>query len=236
MGIRSENIMPNERFEEYLETILYITKKNAGPARTSQIAEELNLSSPSVTEMVQKLSESGYIEYTPYHGVTLTDKGLTEALRIKRRHQLLETFLVDVLGADPKIAHKEACEMEHSISDSTLEKMCAFMGHPEVCPDGNPIGQGECCPTEPPGASYRDYIPLSELKEGERGTIKVISLTREIKDRLSSIGLIPDQEIQVKRKQRQGTLSITTMGTEVAVGKDIASKIMVQSLVDVNNN
>ena len=54
-----------------------------------EIAEELNLSAPSVTEMVQKLSESGYIEYTPYHGVALTDKGRTEALRIIRRHQLL---------------------------------------------------------------------------------------------------------------------------------------------------
>jgi DtxR family Mn-dependent transcriptional regulator len=221
--------MLNERFEEYLETILYITKKNGGLAHTSQIAEELNLSAPSVTEMVQKLSDSGYIEYTPYYGVALTDKGCTEALRIERRHQLLETFLVDVLGEDPDIAHKEACKMEHSISESTLEKMCAFMGHPDICPDGNPIGHGECCPAEPPGASYRDYIPLSELKEGERGTIKVISLTREIKDRLSAIGLIPDQEVQVKRKLGKGTLSITTMGTEVAVGKDIAQKIMVQS-------
>jgi len=119
--------------------------------------------------------------------------------------------------------------MEHSISESTLDKMCAFMGHPDICPDGNPIGHGECCPVEPQGVSYRDYIPLSELKEGERGTIKVISLTREIKDRLSAIGLIPDQEIQVKRKLGKGTLSITTMGTEVAVGKDIAQKIMVQS-------
>ena len=219
--------MLNERFEEYLETILYITKKNRGLARTSQIAEELNLSAPSVTEMVQKLSESGYIEYTPYHGVALTDKGCTEALKIKRRHQLLETFLVDVLGTDPKFAHEEACKMEHSISESTIDKMCAFMGHPDICPDGNPIGHGECCPIEQPSASYRDYIPLSELKEGENGTIKVISLTCEIKDRLSAIGLIPDHEVRVKRKLGKGTLSITTMGTEVAIGKDIAQKIMV---------
>ena len=221
--------MTNERIEEYLETILYLTNKNKGPAKTNQIAEELKLSPPSVTEMIRKLSGSGYIKYTPYHGVTLTPKGCTEALRIKRRHQLLETFLVDVLDLDPKFAHTEACEMEHSISETTLEKMCAYMGHPEICPDGNPIGHGECCPAEAPNASYRDYIPLSELKEGEQGTIKIISLTREIKDRLSSIGLIPDQEIQVKRKLGQGTLSITAMGTEVAVGKNIASKIMVQS-------
>jgi len=75
------------------------------------------------------------------------------------------------------------------------------MGHPEICSDGNPIGHGECCPTEASNALYRDYIPLSELKEGEQGTIKIISLIREIKDRLSSIGLIPDQEVQVIVKE-----------------------------------
>jgi DtxR family transcriptional regulator, Mn-dependent transcriptional regulator len=220
--------MGNERIEEYLETILFLTRKNNGPAKTNQIAVELNLSAPSVTEMVRKLYEAGYIEYTPYYGVTLTSSGCTEALRIKRRHQLLETFLVDVLGAEADIAHKEACEMEHSISDSTLEKMCAFMGHPDICPDGNPIGQGECCPTKP-SLTYRDYIPLSELKEGESGTVKVVSLTREVKDRLSAIGLIPDQKIKVKRKLGKGTLSIIAMGAEVAVGSDIAKNILVQS-------
>jgi DtxR family Mn-dependent transcriptional regulator len=219
--------MTNERIEEYLETILYLTNKNKGPAKTNQIAEELRLSAPSVTEMIRKLSGSGYIKYTPYHGVTLTQKGCTEAMRIKRRHQLLETFLVDVLDLDPKFAHTEACEMEHSISETTLEKMCAYMGHPEICPDGNPIGQGECCTGETPHASYRDYIPLSELKEGDNGIIKIISLTRDIKDRLSYIGLIPDRKVTVKRKLGKGTLSIITMGTEVAVGKDIAKNILV---------
>lgn len=219
--------MAHERIEEYLETILFLTRKNEGPAKTSQIAVELNLSAPSVTEMLQKLSEAGYIEYKPYYGVTLTSRGCSEALRIKRRHQLLETFLVDVLDADAHKAHQEACKLEHSISDSILEKICAFMGHPDICPDGNPIGQGECCPAEP-SRNYRDYIPLSELKEGESGTVKVISLTREIKDRLSAIGLIPDQRITIKRKLGQGPLSIITMGTEVAIGTDIAHNILVQ--------
>ena len=53
------------------------------------------------------------------------------------------------------------------------------MWHPKICPDGHPIGYGECCPAKAPNASYRDYIPLSELKEGEQGTIKIISLTRK---------------------------------------------------------
>jgi len=87
------------------------------------------------------------------------------------------------------------------------------MGHPEIYPDGNPIGQGKCCLGETSQASYRDYIPLSELKEGDNGIIKVISLTRDIKDRLSNIGLIPDSKVTVKRKLGKGTLSIITMGT-----------------------
>jgi DtxR family Mn-dependent transcriptional regulator len=222
--------MAKERIEEYLETILYLTEKNSGPAKTNQIAEELNLAASSVTEMIQKLSEAGYIKYTPYYGVTLTSKGCTEAMNIKRRHQLLETFLVDVLGLDPEQAHKESCAMEHSVSDSTLEKMCEYMGHPSICPDGNPIGKRECCPTEPVQANYRDYVPLSELKEGDNGIVKVISLTREIKDRLSSIGLILDQKIKVKRKFGQSTLSIMAMGTEVALDKEIANNILVQSV------
>ena len=219
--------MTNERIEEYLETILYLTNKNKGPAKTSQIAEELKLSPPSVTEMIRKLSESGFIEYTPYHGVTLTSKGCAEAIRIRRRHQLLETFLVDVLDLDPQSAHTEACEMEHSISESTLEKICTYLGHPEICPDGNLISQGKCCSGETSQTSYRDYVPLSELKEGDNGIIKVISLTRDIKDRLSYIGLIPDREVTVKRKLGKGTLSIITMGTEVAIGRDIAEHILV---------
>lgn len=68
---------------------------------------------------------------------------------------------------------------------------------------------------------------MSELKEGDDGIIKLISLTREIKDRLSYIGLIPDSKVTVKRKLGKGTSSIITMGTEVAVGKDIAKNILV---------
>ena len=88
--------------------------------------------------------------------------------------------------------------------------MCAYMGHPEICPDGNPIGQGKCCLGETSPISYRDYIPLSELKEGDNGIIKVILLTQDIKDRLSYIGLIPDSKVTVKRKLGKGTLSIIT--------------------------
>lgn len=214
--------MQAERIEEYLETILYLIKKNNAPAKTKQIADELNVSPPSVTEMVQKLSEKGFVEYKPYYGVEFTEKGALEAARIKRKHQVLEKFLVDVLDVDTKVAHSEACELEHAVSDRILERICAYIGHPDHCPDGNPIDEGECCVT-----SKENHILLSEMKEGERGIVNMMTLPSDTKERLTSLGLIVGEEVTIKRKQKQGSISILTLGTEIALGNDIASKIYV---------
>ena len=153
--------MHTDRFEEYLETILYLIRKNQGPAKTKQISEELNVSPPSVTEMIKKLNSSGLVEYTPYQGVELTEKGTDQAIRIKRKHQVLETFLADVLDFDRKEAHKEACELEHAVSDAVLERIYEFLGSPEYCPDGNPINIDK-------NNIKREerFIPLDEMEEG----------------------------------------------------------------------
>lgn len=214
--------MQAERIEEYLETILYLIKKNNAPAKTKQIADELNVSPPSVTEMVQKLSNEGFVKYKPYYGVEFTEKGALEAARIKRKHQVLEKFLVDVLDVDTKVAHSEACELEHSVSDMVLERICTYIGHPNLCPDGNPIDEGECCVT-----SKEKHILLSEMKEGERGIVNMMTLPSDTKERLTSLGLIVGEEVTIKRKQKQGSISILTLGTEIALGNDIASKIYV---------
>lgn len=215
-------LMHTDRFEEYLETILYIIMTNQGAAKTKQIADELNVSPPSVTEMIKKLSSAGLVKYIPYQGVELTEKGRTQAIRIKRKHQILETFLSDVLGFDRKEAHKEACELEHAVSDSVLEKIYQFLGKPEYCPDGNPINinlrnmkRGE------------ELFPLAEMTEGSTGTIARVTLPRETKERLNSLGILTGEKIQVKRKQKQGCISVMAMGSEIALGLDIAKKIFI---------
>ena len=171
--------MHTDRFEEYLETILYLIRKNQGPAKTKQISEELNVSPPSVTEMVKKLNSSGLVEYTPYQGVELTEKGADEALKIKRKHQVLETFLVEVLNFDRKQAHKEACELEHAVSDAVLEKIYDFLGNPEYCPDGNPINLDKNNIKK-----EESFIPLDEMEEGSSGRVARVTLPRETKERL----------------------------------------------------
>jgi len=214
--------MKEDRIEEYLETILYLINKNKAPARTKQIADELEVSAPSVTEMVQKLSGEGLVRYTPYHGVELTETGAIQASGIKRKHQVLEKFLADVLDIDTKVAHMEACELEHAVSDMVLERICAFMGHPDLCPDGNPIDEGQCCAT-----AIEQYPVLSDMQEGSSGTVIMMRLPPDAKDRLTSIGLIVGQDVTVKRKQKHGSISILTRGTEIALGNEIASKIFV---------
>ena len=211
-----------DRFEEYLETILYLIRKNQGPAKTKQISEELNVSPPSVTEMIKKLHSSGLVEYTPYQGVELTEKGIDEALKIKRKHQVLETFLVDVLDFDRKEAHKEACELEHAVSDAVLEKIYEFLGSPEYCPDGNPINIDK-------NNIRRDdkLIPLDEMEEGNSGKVARVTLPRETKERLLSLGILAGEDIEVRRKQKQGCISVIAVGSEIALGRDIAKKIFI---------
>lgn len=215
-------LMHTDRLEEYLETILYLITKNQSPAKTKQIAEELNVSSPSVTEMIKKLHSMEFVEYKPYQGVELTEKGAEEAVRIKRKHQVLETFLAEVLDFDRKEAHREACELEHAVSDSVLERLYDFLGSPEYCPDGHPINidkdnlkREEC------------FIPLDEMNEGSSGTIARVTLPRETKERLTSLGILTGEDIEVRRKQKQGCISVMAVGSEIALGRDIAKKIFI---------
>lgn len=212
--------------EEYLETILYLLKKNKLPAKTSQIAQELKISQAGVTGMLKKLSKKGYIDYTPYQGVTLTESGYIEALKIKRRHQLIEKFLVDFLGIELKNAHKEACKLEHAISDQITERICTILGHPNTCPDGNPIKHGSCCVV--------DYglklIPVFELKEGDTGIIKLLVLEHHTKNRLASFGLVLEQKIKVKRKNLSGSILLFVRNLEVEIGHDVANKIFVKKV------
>ena len=214
--------MHTDRFEEYLETILYLIRKNQGPAKTKQISEELNVSPPSVTEMVKKLNSSGLVEYTPYQGVELTEKGVEQAIKIKRKHQVLETFLVDVLDLDRREAHKEACELEHAVSDVVLEKIYEFLGSPEYCPDGHPINIDKRNIKQ-----EESFIPLDEMEEGSIGKVARVTLPRETRERLNSLGIFTGEDIEVRRKQKQGCISVIAVGSEIALGKDIAKKIFI---------
>lgn len=126
--------------ENYLKTIFSIgeSQSNARVA-TGTIADSLGVSPGTVTSMLKTLSESGLAEYAPYEGVSLTNSGRALALRVIRRHRLIESFLVKTLGLNWDEVHDEAENLEHAVSDFLVDRMDQFLGHPETDPHGAPI-------------------------------------------------------------------------------------------------
>src|SRR5689334_20127732 len=112
--------------EDYLKTIYHLSDQG-GFASTSDIAARLAVAPPSVSGMVKRLSEAGLIEHVPYRGVQLTSQGRRAALRMIRRHRLLEVYLTERLGYDWDGVHAEAERMEHAVSDELIERMAGAL-------------------------------------------------------------------------------------------------------------
>ncbi|MGB0651776.1 MAG: metal-dependent transcriptional regulator [Thermoplasmatota archaeon] len=115
-----------EQMEEYLETI-YRLEEQGSVARTGEIAAQLGVAPPSVTDMVQKLEKAGFVEYEPYRGVHLTETGRAVGQKILGRHRVMQVFLQEVCGMDHAEAHEAACGMEHWIPDALHDWMDGFL-------------------------------------------------------------------------------------------------------------
>src|SRR5919205_2184301 len=124
--------------EDYLKAIYRLSPRGR-PASTSEIAHLLELSAPSVSAMVKRLSEHGLLEHVPYRGVQLTAEGRRAALKMVRRHRLIEAYLVEFLGYSWDTVHDEAERLEHAVSDTMVERMASALGNPGADPHGDPI-------------------------------------------------------------------------------------------------
>jgi DtxR family Mn-dependent transcriptional regulator len=111
--------------EDYIE-LVYDLEEGKLRVHTNDIASKFNINPASVTEIFQKLSKEGYIDYEKYSGVKLTNKGKKLAINIKKRHDVLTEFLV-ILGVDKKIAEKDACDMEHILHPNTMNTIIKFV-------------------------------------------------------------------------------------------------------------
>ncbi|MFL5384742.1 MAG: metal-dependent transcriptional regulator [Longimicrobiaceae bacterium] len=124
--------------EDYLKGLLALATE-AEAARTVPLADLLGVSAAAATSMLKRLAAAGLVEYAPYYGAQLTPRGRDEAVRVLRRHRILETFLVRVLGFPPEAVHPEAERLEHAASDEVVEAMARYLGAPERDPHGAPI-------------------------------------------------------------------------------------------------
>src|SRR5215218_76419 len=114
-----------------------------GSASTKDVATRLLVSPASVSNMFVRLQEMGLAEYERYQGASLTERGRVEALRLVRRHRLIETFLLEHLGYDWQEVHDEAERLEHAVSDGFTERLAQLLGHPDRDPHGDPIPSAE---------------------------------------------------------------------------------------------
>jgi DtxR family Mn-dependent transcriptional regulator len=211
--------MATRAVEDYLKAI-YKLQRDGSPATTNAIAEILGLRAPSVTVMVQQLSSNGMAEYTPYRGVVLTEKGLAEALRVVRRHRLIELYLRQQLDVPWDRVHDEAELLEHAISPYLEERIDASLGYPAFDPHGAPI------PSSTGAIAERDLISLDDLP------LDTPSVVRHIPDddpnllRLAAdLGLVLDSTATIiERNDDDESLSVRIDGG-VKSGKAPVKKI-----------
>ena len=217
--------MPSLTVENYVKTIFQICASAGGqPAATGQLAVALGVSPGSVTSMLKTLSESNLATYMPYEGVQLTAAGNALALRVVRRHRLIELFLVRTLDLTWDEVHEEAEHMEHAVSDWLVDRIDAYLGHPSNDPHGDPIPKADGTVAAGP-----DRV-LSDCAAGKRFRLaRVTDQSPEFLRYLSQTGLEIGTEVAlVANETNRESVTIQLAGKEKKLSREAAGKLMVR--------
>lgn len=209
--------------EDYLKA-LYLLHGDHRPVPTRELAQRLGISSPSVSEMVARLSSQGLVVHDRYRGQQLTREGRKIALELVRHHRLLEMFLVQVLGYSWDEVHDEAERLEHVISERMEQRIFELLGRPELDPHGHAI------PSLAGKVRPLSDRPLSECKAGEKVVVQGVSdddpeRLRELERR----SLLPGTRIQVVEESKfEGPIEVRIKGRRVNVPVGLARAMFVE--------
>jgi DtxR family Mn-dependent transcriptional regulator len=209
--------------QDYLKA-LYQLHGDQRPVPTRELAQRLGISSPSVSEMVTRLSSQGLVEHDRYRGQQLTREGRKVAVELVRHHRLLEMFLVQVLGYSWDEVHEEAERLEHVISERMEQRIFELLGRPELDPHGHAI------PTL--GGKVRPLSdrPLSECRVGEKVVVQGVSdedpgRLRELERR----GLVPGARVEVVAVSKfEGPITVRINGRRANVPLGLARAVFVE--------
>ncbi len=236
----------SENIEEYLE-VLYKFGSRSDFVSTTTLSKELKIAPGSVTQMLKKLEDLGYIEYTPYKGAVLTDNGMKTSQKITRKHRILERFLKDVLKIKDENIHNQACEMEHSLSDEAERALCYMLNHPDTCPGNHLIPAcdfdfnncEDCLNTDLDidDISIRksNLLAISQLNCGDKGEIFFIRGTSESFGNVLSVGIAIGIKIEVvslgdSRNNSSELIVIKLNDSLIEIDKSLANNIFVKVL------
>jgi len=212
--------------EDYLKVVLKIEDMQQ-KASTSKLARHLDVADPTVTDMLRKLKKTGLLEYKPYHGATLTKKGRLMALRILRRHRLLELFLHQILGYGWEEVHGEAENLEHAVSDFFVDRIDQLLNFPVKDPHGEPI------PNAQGVRQIEDDIKLVDADLGQYLFRRVSSSDPEFLAYLEKVKLYPATQFSLQEKAPfQGPLKLLIRDelTPLYLGIEAAKSIHVTPL------
>ena len=203
--------------EDYLKVIYHLSSQG-GFATTSDIAAMLLVAPPSVSGMVKRLSETGLIEHVPYRGVQLTNQGRDAALRMIRRHRILEVYLTQQLGYDWDNVHGEAERLEHAVSDELIERMARALGDPRYDPHGAPI------PTAAGEIEEAELVALADALVGSEVELRQVDDDDPARLRyLADQGLTPGTRLAiVERQPFNGPTTVRIGQASRVVGQELA--------------
>jgi len=209
--------------EDYLKAIYHLSSQG-GFASTSDIAAQLGLTPPSVSGMIKRLSETGLIEHVPYRGVQLTGQGRRAALRMIRRHRVLELYLTQLLNYDWGTVHQEAERLEHAVSDDLIERMANALGDPQYDPHGDPI------PTATGDIEETELVSLADATVGTALELRQVGTQDAARLRFyAEQGLVPGVRVTVTDRQPFNgptTVLLGASGTARVVGRELAQALL----------
>ncbi|ERH00747.1 MAG: Mn-dependent transcriptional regulator [Halonotius sp. J07HN6] len=217
--------MFSDTMEDYLKAIYVLQTESGPPVSTSEIAEYLDKTPPTVTSMVNSLAEHDLIAHEKYKGVELTDEGETVALEVIRHHRLLETYLTEHLDYDWHEVHEEADALEHHISEEFERRVAEALDNPSVDPHGDPIPGVELDPIEADAA-----VRLTEFAASDHVVVSRVSdRDDEELTYLEEAGITPGTELEIVDIAPFGMITVETAdGNEQSLPESVARSIRVE--------
>lgn len=217
--------MPSSTVENYLKQLFIEQQQTPGQlVPMGRLASQLNVAPGTVTSMVKALADSELVEYEPRTGAKLTRSGELLALRVLRRHRLVELFLVEILGLDWSEVHEEAEELEHAISDKVLDRIDALLGQPATDPHGDPI------PTSRGKLASPRLDSLADCPTGQSVRVsRMLDQNPPFLQFARQQGLRPGADLVVEKRDPQAdALTLRAAdGSAITVGSAAAAKILV---------
>lgn len=211
----------SDELEEVLQALFCLTEEKSGPFARDEVLNRARTGAEPLDVAVK----SGLVVEGP-DGLSLSERGRSDATIIVRRHRLAERLLHDVLRVADPATESVACKFEHILEDEVTESICTLLGHPNVCPHGKPIPRGACCAngqTNAPAVIRR----LSDIGAGDCGVVAYVYASDDRRiDRLASFGLVPGTELHLH--QTWPSVVVEFGETHLALDRETADEIFVR--------